>query len=242
MKCYIISILVLFTAHTCNNHSKSIGDLISKKNIISYYPFSGNANDQSLNLRNGIVNGATLIDDRYGKENSAYYFDGVDDYIELEKNDDFILGEKGAVMAWIRPESTGDNYSLLSNGSSNSPRDNVYNLVLNKYRDKWQILAYINGQQVNNKSNPMLHTYDQWYFIVYQWEKGGDVSLFVDGILEHKGKLLNAPVSLNNTNLRIGHLALTAYFKGTIDDLIICDKVFSEKQINKLFMKTVVNH
>ncbi|MFY8166776.1 MAG: LamG domain-containing protein, partial [Sediminibacterium sp.] len=42
--------------------------------LVGYYPFNGNANDSSTNRNNGIVNGATLTTDRYGKTNSAYLF------------------------------------------------------------------------------------------------------------------------------------------------------------------------
>ena len=45
--------------------------------LIAYYPFNGNANDESGNGRNGVVTGATLTSDRFGSANSAYYFDGV---------------------------------------------------------------------------------------------------------------------------------------------------------------------
>ena len=42
--------------------------------LIAYYPFNGNANDESGNELNGLVNGATLTTDRFGKSNSAYLF------------------------------------------------------------------------------------------------------------------------------------------------------------------------
>jgi hypothetical protein len=44
--------------------------------LVAYYPFNGNAKDESGNENNGTVNGATLTKDRFGKKNSAYDFDG----------------------------------------------------------------------------------------------------------------------------------------------------------------------
>ena len=44
--------------------------------LMAYYPFSGNAGDSSGNRLHGIVNGATLSNDRFGKSSSAYSFDG----------------------------------------------------------------------------------------------------------------------------------------------------------------------
>jgi len=40
----------------------------------AYYPFNGNANDESRNHNNGIVVGASLTSDRFGNPNRAYSF------------------------------------------------------------------------------------------------------------------------------------------------------------------------
>ena len=52
-------------------------------NLIAYYPFNGNVNDESSNENNGTNFGASLTTDRFGNENAAFQFDGVDDYIEI---------------------------------------------------------------------------------------------------------------------------------------------------------------
>ena len=53
--------------------------------LVGYWPFCGNANDESGNVNNGIVSGASLTTDRLGTPNSAYDFDGVNDYISLSQ-------------------------------------------------------------------------------------------------------------------------------------------------------------
>jgi hypothetical protein len=42
--------------------------------LVAYYPFNGNANDESGKGNNGTVYGATLATDRFGFTNSAYSF------------------------------------------------------------------------------------------------------------------------------------------------------------------------
>ena len=49
--------------------------------LVAYYPFNGNANDESGNGNNGTNNGGTMTTDRNSVANSAYSFDGVNDYI-----------------------------------------------------------------------------------------------------------------------------------------------------------------
>ncbi len=49
--------------------------------LVASYPFSGNANDQSGNGNDLDVFGAVLAEDRFGNPNSAYQFDGINDYL-----------------------------------------------------------------------------------------------------------------------------------------------------------------
>ena len=55
--------------------------LYETSHLIAYYPFNGNANDESGNNNHGTVNGATLTTDRFSNPNNAYSFDGIDDFI-----------------------------------------------------------------------------------------------------------------------------------------------------------------
>ena len=51
--------------------------------LLAYYPFNGNANDESGNGNNGTVNGAALAADRFGEAGKAYSFDG-EDHIKID--------------------------------------------------------------------------------------------------------------------------------------------------------------
>lgn len=50
---------------------------------MAYYAFGGNANDLTGNGNDGTVSGATLTTDRFGNPNSAYHFDGINDFINI---------------------------------------------------------------------------------------------------------------------------------------------------------------
>ena len=57
---------------------------IPSSGLVGYWPFNGNANDESGNGNNGTVNGgALLVTDRNGNVNAAYQFDGIDDFIQM---------------------------------------------------------------------------------------------------------------------------------------------------------------
>ena len=60
--------------------------------LIAYYPFNGNANDESGNVNNGTVDFATITTDRFGNPNSAFNFDNS--FCEIYNSTQFIpLGD-----------------------------------------------------------------------------------------------------------------------------------------------------
>src|ERR1035437_3079640 len=71
-----------------------------KKGLVAYYPFNGNANDESGNGNNGIVYNATLTQDRLGKENSAYLFNGYSSYIYTPVDNGFT--NQISLCAWFK--------------------------------------------------------------------------------------------------------------------------------------------
>src|SRR5689334_529028 len=73
----VLCVLLLF--------SKGLNAQVNlSQGLVAYYPFSGNPNDASGSGNNGVLqNGVQLTNDRFGSPNSAYSFDGVDDYISI---------------------------------------------------------------------------------------------------------------------------------------------------------------
>ena len=76
-----IIIVLMMLGLTFLGTSVVLADL--NNGLVAYYPFNGNANDESGNGNNGTVYGAALTSDRLGNANSAYSFDGVNDYIDV---------------------------------------------------------------------------------------------------------------------------------------------------------------
>lgn len=73
---------LLFTALFTSKVISQVPSYVPTSGLVGYWPFNGNANDESGNGNNGTVNGATLSSDRNGNANSAYYFD----YYQVSNN------------------------------------------------------------------------------------------------------------------------------------------------------------
>ena len=96
--------------------------------LIAYYPFNGNANDESLYIvenqdaKNGIVYGASLGVDRNGVADSSYDFDGINDYIDLGDPDILDLSYSNYTYSlWFRTDATANNYYILSKYKTYGP-------------------------------------------------------------------------------------------------------------------------
>ena len=72
-----------------------------QQGLVAWYPFDGNASDISGNGNHGTVHGASISADRFGQENQAYFFDGVDDYIDLGNSTSLNPANLITVSAWV---------------------------------------------------------------------------------------------------------------------------------------------
>ena len=72
-----IRILMIALLFAVTNAFAQVPSYVPTNGLVGWWPFNGNANDESGNGNNGTVNGATLTSDRNGNSNSAYYFSGA---------------------------------------------------------------------------------------------------------------------------------------------------------------------
>jgi hypothetical protein len=76
----------------------------STNGLLAHYSFDGNARDISGNNNNGEVIGATLTNSRNAKENSAYYFDRIDDYIYIKDAENLRLKGEFTISVWFKTD------------------------------------------------------------------------------------------------------------------------------------------
>lgn len=60
--------------------------------LVVYYPFNGNANDESGNGNNGTIYGATLTSNTFDSLNKAFSFNGADNLIQINQNGSLEFG------------------------------------------------------------------------------------------------------------------------------------------------------
>jgi len=88
-----------------------VPNYIPADSLKGWWPFNGNANDNSPNANNGTVNGAVLTNDRFNSPNKAYAFNAVSSNIQT--NWPGILGNNARTISfWFY-----SNIPIPNNGS-----------------------------------------------------------------------------------------------------------------------------
>ena len=95
----------------------SIGSLIAQvpsyvptNGLVGWWPFNGNANDESGNGNHGLVKGASLAEDRCKRRNAAYEFNGIDNFIEVANSESLSNVESITMSAWVLLDSMRQQY------------------------------------------------------------------------------------------------------------------------------------
>jgi hypothetical protein len=199
--------------------------------LVAYYPFNGNSDDESGNGNHGTAYGATLTSDRFGNSESAYYFDGVDDRIDIQDSSylDFGNGDF-AISGWVKTTYSHND----SNGAS----------LLDKYLQRgkpWTIrlqtdgtLRFLCDESVYSKA---IVNDGRWHhFVAIRSES--ITKLFLDGELQ--GTALSTSSTTNSRPLCFGCVhwpggGTARFFKGTLDDIRIYDRAVSEAEVRSLY-------
>ncbi len=242
MKC--LSLFILLISFNCSFAQ----DIQSGR--VAYYPFNGNADDQVGN-KHGIVYGPALISDRFGNINSAYQFDGVNDFIEIKDNFtlDFGADNDFTISLWTKiaenqRDKRGNNNEILG-------KWNAYNYTGYPYAIRyWNENATSSNQNKiftlrydseNCANNPTITgscqiSTEEWHHIIMR-KQGNEVAYFQDGAL--LGTIHdNTEIQCNTRNdnpVFIGKRDLnTRYFTGAIDDISFYNRALTVQEIKSL--------
>jgi hypothetical protein len=226
--------------------------------LVGYWPFCGNANDESGNGNNGTVNGATLTSDRFGNANKAYSFDGINDYINLSSNIGFLATKSVfTIQYWVMADST-----------ISTPQTTFANWVDNTYPIGTPIgfytgyakglnifTAYIAGLGIGTIQNVSNANWNH-VIIVFdgaQAQPENRQRVYVNGLLLSNN--FNCPSCQNNIPQTIGSLSSYTTFggrfvqsnvlgdllKGKLDDICIWNRALTSTEVQQLFATQSAN-
>jgi hypothetical protein len=204
--------------------------------LVAYYPFNGNANDESVNRNNGTVYGATLTVDRFGNKDNAYNFNGLDSYIEV--SDHITLRPTIiSISAWIK---TNLNVGCVIGKTNYSDAKNEQYALNIDFRS--QLGTHFGIKQKSECVSGVGWIYcgkdkkvddNLWHNITVTFD-GSSMKLYVEGILEKTTTLFNNRIDeCIGGKLQIGRWwsSDSMYFKGLIDDIRIYNRALTQEEI-----------
>jgi len=218
--------------------------------LIVYYPFNGNANDWGGNGFDETVSGATLTTDKDGNPNNAYYFDGVNDYIDLPLNSALNPDFPFTFSAWIKT------YDYSSTGfrifGSNWREDHYYSGFMVLVSDLGELAMwvgndeYIGSSSRRGKKSTTILNDSVWYHIVCIFNAMDDFTMYINCEEDLNNTYLgtaNSYVSNSSYHPSLGRFDIgdlnEAYGWGVIDEVAIWNRALSPSEIGILCTSTL---
>jgi hypothetical protein len=206
--------------------------------LIGWWPFTGNANDNSVNLNNGTVYGATLTTDRYGNPSCAYSFNGLTNSITATPSTLPLGSAPRSVHAWFNttsgaiPTSQYPNFQAITGyGNPTSGAVIFCQFVLAPTGRSY----FESGSSQNQIYSASPVNDGVWHNIVTTYGGPGTrVKMYIDGVINDSTAVvtLGTPSSLfgigNNTQANIP-------FQGKIDDVGMWNRALTATEVCQLY-------
>ena len=210
--------------------------------LVGEWKLNGNANDSSENNSNGVVYSATLTTDNKNKSNSAYSFDGINDYISIPYSSFHAPTDKISYGIWVYK----DDWSILYG----APRAMFSKTEVGGYNCNVDIeggpgylacILQLNGSYKYAKTSYLTFT-PGWHFVMCTYD-GRYIKLYVDGILKDTNDMgTTYPIQyMYNNNLFIGCDAGYSttqgglFFVGKLDNAMVYNKTLTDDEIKLLY-------
>ena len=238
-----LSILLLFII-TARQISFSQVNLTN--GLVAYYPFNGNTNDASgNNLHATIMGGAISTADRFGNNNNAWAFDGIDDYLRVADNGAFSTSSM-SIAFWFKTEALRTQV-LIGKREWTSQNNSEFGITL--YPSSQTVRSFMvsnnrncNDPVVSSTSQSIQANYQQanchtgWHHVVATFANGVH-KLYLDGQL-----LSSTPANFNsrsmcNTELRFGVWWRDDpnWFKGALDEIRWYNRSLNDQEVAALY-------
>ncbi len=212
------------------------GDVIPTNGLVAHYPFNGNANDESGNGNTGIIHGATPVPDRYNTVNRAYFFDGINDYIDCGNGSSLSFSAALTLSFWIKfttnPYSFTGGKIIIDKAYSwrfyYAPDASTEEELADQiYSNLWG-WADLSTKTTNWQT-------DKWYHIVTTYNKAS-LTTYVDGVQQNT-RSLSKSLLIDSYHMFIGAQSdgPGSYFNGCIDDIRIYSRALNSTEVSSLY-------
>ncbi len=240
MKKILLSVLALLALAGIGT-AQTLPSYVPANGLVGWWPFNGNANDESGNNNNGTVNGATLTSDRFGNVGKAYGFDGNGDYIGASSNN--LPAAERTISVWFNANNIIGGPTILGYGGNTC--GNSFFIAVNEPSIP-NVIINQGHCIVDSLTTPFLANYiNEWHHLVITTSSSG-TKHFVDGQKTAENSVFISNTFVSNRDFAIGSTVgnngfmpwtddnLT-YWKGSLDDIAIYNRALTQQEITGLY-------
>jgi hypothetical protein len=194
--------------------------------LVAYYPFNGNANDESGNGSNGQPVGAPqLTEDRLGQPKRAYLFDGKAGYIDCGAGRSLQVGGPGksfSVAVWCKRGKAARNVLGLGQGDPDSE-------VALGHGDVF--VVNFRGKSLQTpKEYPDVNEWHHWA-VTYDGKTKAR-RIYRDAVLVAEDK---SPVDFVGSGKMLIGGAWGVLYEGSLDQVRLYNRALSEAEVGELY-------
>ena len=238
----------MFLLGTLLSANAQVPGYVPSNGLVCWFPFNGNANDESGNGKNGVVNGATLTSDRFGKINSAYNFSGTTNDITLS-NSQNLVNTSFTVSAWgtldnLTPTEADAVVIGQFNGQNTGDRKWLfgYRATGNQKGITYYLFDNLGNCPNNSFSTNWTPQTAEWYNVTWVFNSGNSIKTYINGVLHTtlSTTLTSFNSTSNNILTKIGN-GISANtprnipWNGKLDDIGIWNRALTQNEIEKLY-------
>jgi hypothetical protein len=233
MKTMNLTLMLLFLA-VCS-FAQNVPSYVPSNGLVGWWPFNGNANDESGNGNNGTVNGATLTADRFGNNNGAYFFNGNGNYINLGNVTSLNFTSSFSMSCWISRQNllNGNFARIIDKGIQGLSGGYSFDITPSFLLRKSGFSGFEYSQSAISEN--------QWVHVLYVLDANTlNSKIYLDGVLETSTNITTLPTT-TSTSFWIGgssstnNLPPNYWFKGSIDDLAFWNRALTQQEITNLY-------
>ena len=200
-----------------------VPNYVPSNGLVGWWPFNGNANDESGNGNNGTVNGATLTADRFGISNMAYSFDGINDYISTIRSGYTTF----SISLWCKLPSPAMPVNPLVDGF-----DSYYDIYFTQSKLYYATFTSLN--QYTNIDCIVTPSIGQWQHLVFVYSNNS-ISVYSNSSLAGTYNVQPLSGTAGNHNFGASLTGTDQYLNGCLDDIGIWNRALTAIEVNNLF-------
>ncbi len=249
-------LLFLTTALLSLSTFAQIPNYVPSNGLVGWWPFNGNANDESGNNLNGTVIGSNLTTDRIGNSNSAFDFNFNNASFGSQNHEIYIPYSpvlnvnQISVSVWLYPRA----YFWPSNPGSSAIINRYQYGYSNPNGQAWGIgftessvsgsIITSNGTAATSVTSNLALALNTWHHLVLTYDLV-NIKLFIDGVLSsvqpYNGAMNisgNSGISIGESNQANGYWHHT---DGKIDDIGIWNRALTACEIQNLYQSQAIS-